>query len=163
MVSKAATPDDYIAELPPERKEPLERLRKLFFKNLPKGFEERIIYGMIGYVVPHSLYPPGYHCDPKLPLTYIGMASQKNCISLHLSCLYGDSRLYDWFVAEYPKHTKAKLDIGKACVRFKKGADIPYDLIAEVARKMTPHQWIERYEAALAQPRERTGKNAAAG
>lgn len=111
-------------------------------KNLPEGFEETIGYGMLGYVVPHSIYPKGYHCNPKVPLPYINLGSQKNFIALHAMCVYGNSTLYDWFVKEYPKHSKTKLDIGKACIRFKKMDDIPYDLIGQLASKLTVQQWI---------------------
>lgn len=153
MTSKAATPAEYISELPPDRKEAMQRLREILLKKLPKGFEERMGYGMINYVVPHSLYPPGYHCDPKQPLGYMAIASQKNYIALYLSCLYSCASLHEWFVAEYPKHTKAKLDMGKSCVRFKKPSDIPFELVAELATKMTPQQWIAAYESVLNQPR----------
>jgi hypothetical protein len=153
VISKAATPDAYFAELPEDRKAPMLRLRDIFLTKLPKGFEERMGYGMVNYVVPHSLYPPGYHCDPKQPLGFAAIASQKHFIALYLSCLYGCSSLQEWFASEYPKHSKAKLDMGKSCIRFKKPEHIPFDLIAELATKMTPQQWIEAYEAALKQPR----------
>jgi hypothetical protein len=149
MISKASTPDEYFAALPDDRKAPMRRLRKTFLKNLPKGFVEQMTYGMVGYVVPHSTYPPGYHCDPKLPLGLVSIASQKNFIAMYHGALYCNSPLHEWFAAKYPKHSKAKLDMGKACVRFKKPEAIPYDLIAELARKLTPQQWIENYEAAL--------------
>ena len=106
-------------------------------------------YGMVGYVVPHSIYPPGYHCDPKLPLGFIALASQKNFIALHHMGLYGSPKLLEWFTNEYPKHSKTKLDMGKGCVRFKKPDQIPFDLIGALAEKMTPQQWIECYEAAF--------------
>ncbi|HEV7404603.1 MAG TPA: DUF1801 domain-containing protein [Chthoniobacteraceae bacterium] len=156
MISKAATPDEYFAALPEDRKAPMLRLRRIFLKHLPKGFEEQMTYGMVGYVVPHSLYPPGYHCDPKLPLGFVSIASQKNYISMYHSCLYGRSVVLDWFLAEYPKHSKAKLDMGKCCVRFKKPEALPFDLITELAKKMTPQQWIAQYEAALKRPAEPT-------
>jgi hypothetical protein len=149
MISKAATPDEYFAALPEDRKAPMLRLRNVLLKNLPKGFEEQMSYGMVGYVVPHSIYPPGYHCDPKQPLGYMAIASQKHFIGFYPSCLYGSASMHDWFVTEYAKHSKAKLDMGKCCIRFSKPETIPFDLIAELARKMTPKQWIERYEATL--------------
>jgi hypothetical protein len=151
MISKATTPDEYFTALPADRQAPMLRLRKVLLTNLAKGFEERMSYGMVGYVVPHSMYPPGYHSDPKQPLGFIHIASQKHFVGLYLSCLEGPGSLLDWFVGEYPKHSKAKLDMGKCCIRFKKPEAIPFDLIAEVARKMTPQQWIERYEARLKQ------------
>ncbi len=146
MQSKATTPDQYIAELPEERKEAMTKLRKVLLKNLPKGFEEMMGYGMMGYAVPHKLYPSGYHCDPKQPLPFMGMASQKNFISFYHMGMYADEKLLQWFQAEYPKHCKTKLDMGKSCIRFKKTENIPYDLLAELCKKMTPQQWIELYE-----------------
>ena len=146
MQSKAELPDDYIDELPAERKPAVSKLRQILLENLPVGFKEEMNYGMLGYVVPHTLYPAGYHCDPKLPLGFIGLASQKNFIALYHMGLYGDKNLMDWFVSEYPKYCKTKLDMGKSCVRFKKITDIPYTLIGELATKMTPEQWIGLYE-----------------
>jgi len=149
MEIKAVTPDQYIEQLPEERKEVFSRLRQLLKEKLPKGFEETISYGMIGFVVPHSIFPSGYHCDPKLPLPFISIASQKNAISLYHSGIYADQDLLDWFVQEYPKHCKTKLDMGKSCIRFKKLDNIPFHLIAELAAKLTPEEWIERYQSAL--------------
>lgn len=107
-------------------------MREIILENLPEGFEKTISYGMIGYVVPHSIYPPGYHCDPKLPLPFMKLASQKNYVVLYHSCIYADQKLLDWFKREYPKHTNAKLDMGKSCIHFKRMNDIPYDLIGEL-------------------------------
>lgn len=146
MQYKAALPDDYIAQLPEDRKPVISKLRNIIKKNLPKGFQEQISYGMLGYVVPHSIYPNGYHCDPKLPLPFINLASQKNFVALYHSGIYSDPKLYDWFVSEYPKHCEYKLDMGKSCVRFKKMEDIPYDLIKELCAKMTVEDWIALYE-----------------
>ena len=146
MQSAALTTEQYLKELPPERQEALAKLRKEILKNLPKGFEEEMTYGMIGYVVPHSLYPPGYHCDPKLPLGFMSMASQKNFVAVYHMGIYGDKKLYDWFVNEYAKNTTAKLDMGKSCIRFKKMETIPYKLIGELAGKLTVQQWIDMYE-----------------
>jgi uncharacterized protein YdhG (YjbR/CyaY superfamily) len=140
---------DYIEKLPDERKEAFNRLRETILKHLPKGFEECISYGMIGYVVPHSLYPKGYHCDPKLPLPMINLANQKNFIALYHMGVYANTDLLNWFVGEYPKHCKSKLDMGKACIRFKKMNDIPYDLIAELIAKVSVEKWIESYESAF--------------
>jgi uncharacterized protein YdhG (YjbR/CyaY superfamily) len=143
MQSTAKTPDEYVASLPPDRKEAVSKLREAILKNLPPGFEETMGYGMLGYVVPHSLYPKGYHCDPKVPLPYMNLGSQKNFIALHAMCVYGDSTLHEWFTNEYPKHSKSKLDMGKACIRFKKMDDIPYELIGQLASKFTVQQWID--------------------
>ena len=147
MQYNANTVDEYINQLPEERKIVLTKLRTIINKNLPSGFVEQLNYKMPGYIVPHSLYPDGYHCSPELPLPFINIASQKNFVALYHMGMYANPELYDWFVSEYPKHCKYKLDMGKSCVRFKKMDDIPYDLITELVRKMTPEQWIELYEA----------------
>ncbi len=146
MQSQSTTPDDYIAQLPEERRRPMQQLREVVLANLPDGFEETISYGMIGYVVPHSLYPPGYHCDPKLPLPFMNIASQKNFIAVYHIGIYAVPELMEWFVAEYPKYCSARLDMGKSCIRFKKIDQIPYKLIGELAKKMTPAEWIDVYE-----------------
>jgi hypothetical protein len=149
MQSKATTPDQYLAELPEDRRIAMEKLRNIALKNLPKGFKEVMSYGMLGYVVPHEIYPNGYHCTPELPLPFFNIASQKNSINIYHMVLYGNKDLHDWFVAEYPKHCKSKLDMGKSCVRFKKLDDIPYDLIGELLTKITVEDWIELYEKML--------------
>ena len=147
MQSAAKTPEEYIDSLPLDRREVVSKIREILLENLPTGFEEVIGYGMLGYVVPHSIYPKGYHCNPKLPLPYINLASQKNYVALYATCVYGDSKLKDWFTNEYPKHCKTKLDIGAGCIRFKKMDDIPYQLIGELAGKLTPQQLIEICES----------------
>lgn len=149
MQYKAESPDDYISQLPEERKGPITKLRNIILKNIPKGFEETISYGMIGYVVPFSLYPSGYHCTPKLPLPFINLASQKNFIAFYNMGIYVKKDVYDWFVSEYPKHCKRKLDMGKSCIRFKYLDDIPYELIGELASKITVDEWISYYESAI--------------
>lgn len=146
MTIKAANPDEYIEKSPVERQEALKQLRKVVKENLPSGFKEAMSYGMIGYVVPHEIYPAGYHCDPKLPLPFISIANQKNFIALYHMGIYAKPELHEWWKAEYPKHAKRKLDMGKSCVRFKKMDDIPYNLIAELIQKMTPQDWIDLYE-----------------
>jgi uncharacterized protein YdhG (YjbR/CyaY superfamily) len=147
MQSKALTPDDYINELPLDRKEVIQKIRKTIIDNLPKGFQEAMGYGMLGYCVPHSIYPNGYHCNPKDPLPFMGLASQKNFVAFYHMGIYADKNLYDWFVEEYAKRCKYKLDMGKSCVRFKKLDDIPYDLIAELVRKIAVEDWIKTYES----------------
>ena len=149
MQSKALTPDQYIDELPDDRKEAVSKLRKIIKKNLPKGFKEGMGYGMMGWDVPHSLYPAGYHCDPKQPLPFMGMASQKNSINLYHMGIYADPKLLKWFTDSFAKVSKHKLDMGKSCIRFKKPEHIPYELIGELATKMTPKDWIELYEKNL--------------
>jgi uncharacterized protein YdhG (YjbR/CyaY superfamily) len=147
MQSKAKTITEYISELPSDRKEAVNQLRTVIKKNLPGGFREEMSYGMIGYVVPHSLYAPGYHCDPALPLPFMNIASQKNFIALYHMGLYADNRLLEWFTNEYPKQSVTKLDMGKSCIRFKKPEHIPYRLIGELAAKMSPKDWIKLYES----------------
>ena len=149
MTSTAATADDYVATLPDDRREAIEKLRKVIKKNIPKGFSETMQYGMMGWVVPHTKYPAGYHCDPKQALPFAGLASQKNAISFYHMGIYSMPELLDWFTKEYPKHCKTKLDMGKSCVRFKKPEQIPYELIGELMKKVTPDQWIEVYETQL--------------
>lgn len=146
MQYEANTPDEYIAQVPEERQAIMQKLRKIIKNNLPKEFEEGMNYKMIGYYVPHSIYPKGYHCDASLPLPFMNIASQKNSINLYHSGIYAKKELYDWFVAQYPNHSKRKLDMGKSCIRFKKIEEIPFDLIAELCRKMTVKQWIDIYE-----------------
>lgn len=149
MQYKASDPLDYISQLPEERQEVISRLREIINTHLPAGFSEGIGYGMIGWSVPHSTYPAGYHCDPKTPLPFMSIASQKNFIALYHMGIYAHPELLEWFVAEFPKHSKTKLDMGKSCIRFKKPEQIPFDLIAELCTKMSPEQWISLYENAL--------------
>ena len=146
MQSKALTTEQYINELPDDRKEAVLKLRKVILKNLPKGFQEIMSYGMIGYVVPHSLYPKGYHCTPKLPLPFMNIASQKIFIAVYHMGMYANKPLYDWFIKEYEKVSATKIDAGKSCLRFKKPEHIPYELIGILAGKMTPQEWISIYE-----------------
>ncbi|AKA35294.1 DUF1801 domain-containing protein [Flagellimonas lutaonensis] len=146
MTIDAKTVEEYISKVPEDRKEAISRLRQTVKENLPKGFEECISYKMIGYVVPHSIYAPGYHCDPKLPLPFLNIASQKNFVALYHAGIYADKKLHDWFVAEYPEHAKTKLDMGKSCIRFKKMDDIPYGLIAKLCQKITVEDWVALYE-----------------
>jgi uncharacterized protein YdhG (YjbR/CyaY superfamily) len=147
--SKAATPQEYIDSLPEDRKNAMNELRKVILANLPKGFKEGMGYGMLGYCVPHTLYPAGYHCDPKLPLPFMSVASQKSFIAVYHMGVYADPELLKWFTEEYAKHSKTKLDMGKSCIRFKKPEQIPFKLMGELASKMTVQQWIDRYESAF--------------
>lgn len=141
--------NEYLESIPVERKEAIEQLIEVLKTNLPDGFALELSYGHLGFVVPHTLYPSGYHCDPKAPLPFINIASQKNFIALYHMGLYMNDEIYNWFVAEYAKHSKKKLDMGKSCIRFKKVEDIPYDLIGQLAQKITPEQWINMYESVL--------------
>lgn len=149
MQSKATTPDEYLASLTEDRKKSMTELRKIILANLPKGFKEGMSYGMLGYCVPHELYPDGYHCDPKLPLPFMSVASQKNFIAVYHMGVYADPALLKWFTEEYAKHSKVKLDMGKSCIRFKKPEQIPFKLIGELASKITVKQWIDMYELAF--------------
>lgn len=149
MTSSATTPEEYLNEVPEERKSAIHKLRNVIVKNLPKGFKEAISYGMIGYVVPHEIYPSGYHCNPKLPLPFMSFASQKNSINFYHMGIYANIELYDWFINEYAYFSKKKLDIGKSCMRFKKEEDIPYELIGKLVTKMTVEDWVATYENAL--------------
>jgi Domain of unknown function (DU1801) len=149
MTSKATTPDEYILEIPAERQILFQKLRETILKNLPKGFHEEMSYGMIGYLVPKSIYPAGYHCNPKLPLPFLAIASQKNFVAIYHMGIYLEPALLEWFVAEFPKHSKKKLDLGKSCLRFKQMEDIPFDFIGELVAKMSVARWIELYESVL--------------
>jgi len=149
MQIKATSPDDYIAQLPEDRKEAMEKIRQEMMDHLPEGFVEEMSYGMIGYVVPHSLYPGGYHCDPKLPVPFISLASQKSHIGFYHMGIYAMPDLMAWFTEEFPKHSERKLDMGKSCIRFKKPEHIPYQLLGELAKKVTPADWIAVYQEAL--------------
>jgi uncharacterized protein YdhG (YjbR/CyaY superfamily) len=155
MQSKATTVEDYIKELPKERQEAMSKLRKEINKNLPKGFKEGMGYGMVGYSVPHSLYPAGYHCNPKDPLPFMGLASQKHFIAVYHMGVYADPKLLKWFTNEYAKAGAGKLDMGKSCIRFKKPDNIPYILIGELASKITAQQWIEMYDSVLKDSRKK--------
>ena len=146
MQIKADTPEQYMNQLPDDRKQAIDKLRKVLLANLPDGFEETMNYGMIGYVIPHSIYPNGYHTDPKQPLPFINIASQKNFVAVYHMAVYADKKLLNWFKNKYPKHNKLKLDMGKSCIRFKKIDQIPYDFIGELAGKISSAEWINIYE-----------------
>ena len=139
----------YIEQCPEDRRAVLERLRTLIKNKLPEGFEEGIQYMMIGYYVPHSLYPKGYHCNPKEPLPFLNLAFQKNSINLYHMGLYSNKELHDWFVNEYSKHCKLKPDMGKSCIRFKNIDQIPYKLLGDLFEKITPQDWIATYEKVI--------------
>ena len=140
------TVKEYVDSLSDDRKKVVKKLRTTIRKNLPKGFKETISYGMIGYVVPHSLYKDGYHCDPKLPLPFMSLASQKNFVAVYHLGIYADPKLMKWFTGQYPSHCDTKLDMGKSCIRFKKIEQIPYELIGELCTKMDVQSWIDLYE-----------------
>ena len=146
MNIKATSVTDYLSKLDDDRQKAMKKLRSTIKKSLPKGFKEQLNYGMPAFVVPHKLYPDGYHCDPKLPLPFISFASQKNFIALYHMGIYANPDLLKWFTEEYPKHCKRKLDMGKSCIRFKKIEEIPYELIADLCSRMSPQEWIDIYE-----------------
>ncbi|MBL7890812.1 MAG: DUF1801 domain-containing protein [Bacteroidia bacterium] len=152
MQSKATSVEQYINEVSVEKSEAFKKLWEVISKNIPKGFAQGINYGMIGYSVPHSIYPDGYHCDPKLPLPFVGLAAQKNFIALYHMGIYASPELLAWFTSEYPKHSKAKLDMGKSCIRFKKPDEIPFKLIGELMKKMSTKDWIGLYEKNYKKP-----------
>jgi uncharacterized protein YdhG (YjbR/CyaY superfamily) len=149
MKSIENSPEKYMGQLTQERRIAMQKLREIIKKNLPKGFEESMSYGMIGYVVPHSVYPSGYHCDSKLPLPFINIASQKHFIAVYHMGIYADPELLKWFINEFPKHCARKLDMGKSCIRFKNIEEIPYELIGQLSTKTTVNQWINTYETLL--------------
>ena len=149
MKTTGTTVEEILENIPEDRKEAFTQLHQTIVSNLPKGFEPGISYGMLGYVVPHHLYPAGYHCKPSEPLPFVSIASQKNSINFYHMGIYADATLLNWFVAEYPKHSKQKLDMGKSCIRFKKPEYIPYELLGQLMQKMTAAQWIALYERNL--------------
>ncbi|MEY2652341.1 MAG: hypothetical protein RLZZ321_1434 [Bacteroidota bacterium] len=147
MKPTGETVDAILENIPEERKEAFNRLHQIIVDHLPAGLEPGISYGNLGYVVPHSLYPAGYHCKPSEPLPLAWIASQKNSINFYHMGIYADPKLMNWFVAEYPKHSTQKLDMGKSCMRFKKPEHIPFELIGQLMEKMTAQQWIDMYES----------------
>jgi hypothetical protein len=156
MQSKATTVSAYLRSLPEDRRATISAVRDVILKNLDPSYEEGIQYGMIGYYVPHHVYPKGYHCDPKQPLPFAALASQKNYMSLYLMSAYcgcvddsPNNRHAQWFREAWAK-TGKKLDMGKACIRFKKIDDIPLDLIGEAIRRVPAWMYIEFEEASLA-------------
>lgn len=149
MQSKAQTISEYILQVPADKLDAFNQLRKTILDNLPEGFAEEMSYGMIGYVVPLSIYPDGYHVTPKLPLPFINLAAQKNFIALYHMGIYANPELLNWFTEEFPKHSKLKLDMGKGCIRFKNYNQIPYALIGELVRKLSVNDWITLYDSKL--------------
>ena len=154
MQSQATTVEQYLAELPEDRRAAIAAVRKVILKNLDKDFEEGMQYGMIGYFVPHRIFPAGYHCDPTKPLCYAGLASQKNYMSLYLMCIYGSESHAKWFQTEWSK-TGKKLDMGKCCIRFKKLEDLSLEVIGEAIRRLTAKKYIEQYESLLRNSRQK--------
>ncbi len=160
MKTIGKTVNEILMNVPKDRLEAFNQLHEVIIKNLPKGFEAGISYGGLGYVIPHSLYPAGYHCKPSEPLPFAGIASQKDSINFYHMGMYANPKLLKWFVEEYPKHSKQKLDMGKSCVRFKKLEEIPFKLIGELMKKMSAKDWINTYES-LYNPKTKVVKNKA--
>jgi hypothetical protein len=147
MTIQANTVEEYIEKVDDTSKQAaIIKLRDVIQKNIPEGFEEGMNYNMIGYYIPHSLYPSGYHCDTKQPLPFMNIAAQKNFVAIYHMGVYADDALLQWFTSEHAKRVKGKLDMGKSCIRYKKPEDIPFDLIGELAAKVNPQDWIETYE-----------------
>jgi uncharacterized protein YdhG (YjbR/CyaY superfamily) len=146
MPAAPSTVEEYLAALPKDRREALDAIRKVIRKNLPKGYEEGIQYGMIGYFVPHSLYPAGYHCDPKQPLPFVHLASQKNHMAIYLFCLYMDEEAMERFTTAW-QQTGKKLDMGKSCVRFKKLDQVALDVVADAIRAIPVKDFVAHYDA----------------
>jgi hypothetical protein len=150
MQSSAKTVKDYLKELPADRREAINAVRGVILANLPKGYEECMSYGMIGYVVPHSIYPKGYQCNPKVPLPFVNLASQKNHMAFYLMCCYGDAKLKAWFEKAW-KATGKKFDMGGGCVRFKTLEDVPLEVIGELVAKLPVDVYIRRIEKVFAE------------
>lgn len=149
MKPTGTTVNEILTNLPDERVEPFNKLHEVIVRNLPKGFEVGISYGGLGYVVPHTIFPAGYHCKPSEPLPFAGIASQKQSINFYHMGIYANEELQKWFVSEWPKHTNQKLDMGKSCIRFKKINEIPYKLIGELMKKMSVKEWVNIYETTM--------------
>jgi hypothetical protein len=160
--AKPATIESYLAALPPDRREALDALRAVINRNLPKGYEEGMQYGMPAWFVPHGVYPAGYHCDPTQPLPFVSIASQKSHIGLYLFCLYMNPELMSWFEAEWRK-TGSRWDAGKSCVRAKKLADIPIELVGKAVKKVPVKTFVASYEAALPASARRKSSGATSG
>lgn len=149
MTFYAKTPDEYISIIPAAQQEAVAALRATVRDHIPAGFEETICYNMIAYVIPHSTYPAGYHCDPKIPLPFINIGAQKNFVALYHMGIYAQPPLLEWFTNEYPNYSTTRLDMGKSCMRFKKPENIPHPLIAQLVQRITPADWMACYENLL--------------
>lgn len=151
MNHDAKTVEEYLNNLTDERRRVVGRLRDFIIEALPNGFEEKLVYGMITYVVPKSIYPNGYRANPKQPLPFLSLAAQKNHIAIYHMAIYSQPDLLAWYKAEYSRLDIGRPDLGKSCLRFKNLEKIPYGLIGELCRKVTPEQFVEIYEQALKQ------------
>lgn len=149
MKTEANSVEEYLLQIPEERKSSFEKLCKTITENLPKGFENGMSYGMICWSVPLKTYAAGYHCKANTPLPFISVASQKNFVAVYHMGIYANPELLNWFVEEFPKYSDKKLDMGKSCIRFKKAAEIPFELIGKLCQKISPEEWISLYEKAF--------------
>ena len=149
MLSKVSTVESYMASLPQDRQDAISKIRQAILTNIPEGFVEQMSYGMIGYVIPHSLYPAGYHCKPSLPLPFMNVASQKNFIAVYHMGIYANADLLKWFTDEYSKRITGRLDMGKSCIRFKNPENIPFELIGKLAGKLSVTEWIKLYKESI--------------
>ena len=149
MKATGTTVIEILNNVPEDRADAFNKLHEVIVDNLPEGFEAAISYGGLGYVVPHSVYPAGYHCKPAEPLPFAGIASQKNSINFYHMGIYANPELLEWFVTEYPKYSRQKLDMGKSCIRFKKMNEIPYALIGELMQKISVKDWVKIYESTM--------------
>jgi uncharacterized protein YdhG (YjbR/CyaY superfamily) len=146
MKSTAKTVDEYVKGLPEDRRKAISALRKVILNNLPEGYQECMSYGMIGYVVPHSIYPKGYQCNPKLPLPFVNLGSQKNHMALYLMCIYGDAKADRGFRKAWEK-TGRKLDAGKGCIRFRRLEDVPLEVVGQLVARIPVADYIARIES----------------
>lgn len=142
----------YLKQIPAEKRLVLESMRQTILDNLPTGFVEQISYGMLGYVVPHIIYPKGYHVNPSLPLPFLNLAAQKNYLALYHMGLYVDNALLQDFKNQFKQLCPYPLDIGKSCIRFKYGQEIPFSLIAALLQKIDVPKWISMYERHIIPP-----------
>lgn len=146
MQSKATTVEHYLTELLEDKRKIIQRLRETIQTNISKDTEETMQYGMITFVIPYSVYPPGYHCAPKQPLPFISLAAQKNFFAFYHMGVYAKPELLNWYIETYEQTMKLKPDVGKSCIRFKKAEHISFELLAELVQRMTASEWIELYE-----------------
>ncbi len=161
MQSKATTVKEYLDALPEDRRKALQAVRKVIKANLDKGYKEGMQYGMIGYFVPHSIYPDGYHCDPKQPLPFASIASQKNHMAIYMMCVYSDPKLQEWFQKAWAK-TGKKLDMGKSCVRFKKIEDVALEVVGEAIKRVPVKKFVDHYESVLKSSSKKPAKKSTA-
>ncbi|MEO1535097.1 MAG: DUF1801 domain-containing protein [Planctomycetota bacterium] len=155
--TKPTTPAQYLKSLPDDRRKALTAVRKVINANLPEGYKEGMQYGMIGWFVPHSIHPAGYHCDPAQPVPFIGLGNQKNHMALYMFCIYTDARLSDWFVKAWTK-TGIKLDMGKSCIRFKSLDGVALDVVGEAVSRVPVDVFLNGYLSSVPAARSASKK-----